>query len=211
MSWDRIEYTETSVCACGKGKVIRRLYTEDDDWNRTQSGIISEEICCDECKEKFHVEHYIQHYFCPRWIGDGIIDKTYLVPNNFTIPPILSEKNFSFSVEEQIVATYCLEEILAAKEDMVRNKYSTRLERKSSQEIVALYAKKYKRRRLSLIVELLSNIENQYGKYEWTPQRLKEFRIKEKIMIQENKQDIDNILRLCFKLDFRRKPDDKIG
>ena len=79
MSWDRTEYTETAICACGKGTIVRLAYIEDDDWNRTQGGIISEEICCTECKEKIHIEHYIQHYFCPPWKGDGIMDRTYLV------------------------------------------------------------------------------------------------------------------------------------
>ncbi len=208
MSWDRTEYTETAICACGKGTIVRLAYIEDDDWNRTQGGIISEEICCTECKEKIHIEHYIQHYFCPPWKGDGIMDRTYLVPNNFTIPSVLSEKNFCFSVDEKIVANYYLEEISAAKADMIRNKYSTRLERKSSQDIVAWYEKEYKRRSLSPIVELLNNIENQYDQYEWTPQRLEEFRNNEKIKIQENKQVIADVLGQSFELDFRRAPND---
>ncbi len=208
MSWDRTEYTETAICACGKGTIVRLAYIEDDDWNRTRGGIISEEICCTECKEKFHIEHYIQHYFCPYWKGDGIIDRTYLVPNNFTIPSVLSEKNFCFSVDEQIVANYYLEEISAAKADMIRNKYSTKLERKSSQDIVAWYEKRYKRRSLSPIVELLNNIESQYDHYEWTPQRLEEFRNNEKIKIQENKRVIADVIARSFELDFRRKQND---
>lgn len=205
MSWDRSEYTETAVCACGNGIIVRKVYVEDDDWNRSRSGIISEEICCDNCKKKFHIEHYVKHYFCFPWDGDGIVDKTYLVPNNLTIPSVLSEKNFFFSVDEQIVANYCLEEISAAKADMIRNKYSTRLELKSSQQIVALYAKEYKRRSLAPIVELLNDIENQYHKYDWTPQRLKDFRSKERLKIQENKQAIEMVLEQSFELDFRRK------
>jgi len=204
MSWDRTEYTETAVCACGKGKIVRRAYIEEDDWNRTQSGIISEEICCAECKDKFHIEHYVQHRFCPSWKGDNIVDRTYLVPNNVTIPATLSEENFNFSIDEQIVATYLLEEIAAAREDMIRNKYSTRLERKSSQDIVALYAKKYKKRSLAPIVKLLENIKNQYDRYEWTSQQFEEFRNNEKTKIQENKQAISDALRESFELDFRR-------
>lgn len=204
MSWDRIEYMETAVCACGKGMIVRRAYIEDDDWNRSRSGIIEEEICCDDCKEKFHIEHYVKHYFCPPWKGNGIVDQTYLVPNDLTIPHALSEKDFFFSVDEQIVASYRLEEISAAKADMIRNKYSTRLELESSQQIVALYAKKYKKRSLTPIVELLNNIENQYSKYEWTPQRLEDFRNNEKLKIQENEQAIADVLRLSFELDFRR-------
>lgn len=208
MSWDRVEYKETAICACGKGKIVRQAYTEADDWNRMRDGIISEEIVCAECKEKFHIEHYIRHYFCPSWEGNDVIDKTYLVPNNLTIPAVLSAKNFCFSVDEQIVASYSLEEIVAAKADMIQNKFSTRLERKSSQDIVTLYAKKYKKRRLSPIVELLNNIEKQYGQYDWTQQRLEEFRNNEKIKIQENQQVIADVLRKSIELDFRRTPDD---
>lgn len=208
MSWERTEYTENAVCACGKGKVVRQAYIEDDDWNGTRSGTILEEICCSECNKKFHIEHYVQHYFCPPWKGNGIVDRTYLVPNSLAIPLELNEERFPFRIDEQIVANYSFEEILAVKSDMIRNKYSTRLERKSSQEIVALYAKKYKKKRLAPIVELLSNIESQYGKYEWTPERLKEFRNKEKIKIQENRQIIADVLEQSFELDFRRESDD---
>lgn len=87
---------------------------------------------------------------------------------------------------------------------MIRNKYSTRLERKSSQDIVALYAKKYKKRSLAPIVKLLENIKNQYDRYEWTSQQFEEFRNNEKTKIQENKQAISDALRESFELDFRR-------
>ncbi len=203
MSWDRSEYTEFSLCACGKGKVVRQAYIEDDDWIRTRSGIISEEICCNDCKEKFHIEHYTRHCFCLPWKGSGIIDRVYLVPNTLSIPSELSEKKFHFSIEEKIVAGYSLEEISAMKADMIRSKYSTRLERKSSQEIVAIYAKQNGTKRLEPIVKLLSNIESQYNKYEWTPQRLEEFRRKEKMQIQENQQAIDIVLSQSIEINFR--------
>ena len=73
---------------------------------------------------------------------------------------------------------------------------------------MAWYEKEYKRRSLSPIVELLNNIENQYDQYEWTPQRLEEFRNNEKIKIQENKQVIADVLGQSFELDFRRAPND---
>lgn len=208
MSWDRSEYKEISLCACGKGKIVRWAYIEGDDWNRTRSGIISEEICCNDCKEKFHIEHYTRHYFCLPWKDDGIIDRVYLVPNNLSIPSELSEKKFCFCIQEQIVAEYSLKEILAVRADMIQSKYSTRLERKSSQKVVELYAKRYKKKRLAPIIEMLRNIESQYDTYEWTPQRIEEFRRNEKIQIQENKRAIDIVLSQSFELDFRRALDD---
>ena len=204
MSWERTEYEEISKCACGKGTVVRHSYIEDDDWNRIQEGVISEEICCDTCRGNYHIEHYIHHYFCLPWKGNGIIDKAYLVPNNLSIPPEIHEKSFHFNLDEQIVATYCLEEILKAKLDMIQNRYSTRLTRQSSKEIINLFAKKHKKRSLASIVELLSHIETQYETYEWTPQRLAEYREQEKIKIQSNQESIAAILDKSFELDFRR-------
>ena len=132
------------------------------------------------------------------------MDRAFLVPNNYTIPAEISERNFRFNLDEQIVATYCLEEILSAKSDMIRNKYSTRLERKSSKEIVELFAKNYKKRSLPLIVDLLTQIESRYEDYKWTPQRMKEYRNQEKIRIKENRQAIQDVLDQSFELSFRR-------
>ena len=207
MSWDRIEYTEYAVCACGKGKVVRHAYSESDDWNRSRDGIISESILCTACKENFHIEHYVKYVFCLPWKGDGRIDRTYLVPNGLSIPQELSQTNFQFKLDEQIVATYSLEEIANAKADMLQNKYSTRLKQKSSKEIVELFFKKYKKKSLSPIIHLLNDIEAHYQKYRWTPQRLSEFKLQETIKIQENEASISNVLNQSFELDFKRSDD----
>lgn len=204
MSWDRTEYVETAVCACGKGTIVRHAYREKDDWNREREKIISEKIYCDACEKKYHIEHYVRYFFQPSWEGDGVMDRAFLVPNNYTIPAEISERIFRFNLDEQIVATYCLEEILSAKSDMIRNKFSTRLERQSSKEIVKLFAKKYKKRSLSLIVELLSQIESRYEDYKWTPLRMEEYRNQEKIRIKENEQAIQDVLNQSFELSFRR-------
>ena len=204
MSWDRTEYVETAVCACGKGTIVRHAYREKDDWNREREKIISEKIYCDACEKKYHIEHYVRYFLQPLWEGDGVMDRAFLVPNNYTIPAEISERIFRFNLDEQIVATYCLEEILSAKSDMIRNKFSTRLERQSSKEIVKLFAKKYKKRSLSLIVELLSQIESRYEDYKWTPLRMEEYRNQEKIRIKENEQAIQDVLNQSFELSFRR-------
>ena len=85
MSWDRIEYQEAASCACGKGRVIRTAYQEDDDWNRFRSGSFGEEIECSDCSKKYHIEHLIRHFFQYKWDGDGISDTTYLVENGYSL------------------------------------------------------------------------------------------------------------------------------
>ena len=120
MSWERTEYKEVAPCACGKGTIVRLAYTEDDDWNRSRSGIINEKIACENCRTQYHIEHVIRHYSCPSWKGDGISDKAYLVPNSLTIPEQISEKHFSFNVEEEIVSIYSYDEIKAAKADIAQ-------------------------------------------------------------------------------------------
>ena len=204
MSWDRTEHTEVATCACGNGKIVRQVCTACDDWNRVESAIISEKINCQDCIKKFHIEHYVRHINCPSWEGDGIIDKAFLVPNNLTIPQELSERCFHFEIDEEIVSKYSLEDIIESKADMIRNKFSTRLERKSSREIIALYFRKYRRKSLPPIIRLLNYIENQYEKYVWTPQRLQEFRSEEKYRLRENKHLINEILSKSFELDFKR-------
>ena len=77
MSWERTEYKEVAPCACGKGTIVRLAYTEDDDWNRSRSGIINEEIACENCRTQYHIEPVIRHYSCPSWEGDGISAKAY--------------------------------------------------------------------------------------------------------------------------------------
>lgn len=205
MSWERTEYEETAICACGKGIVVRRCYVEFDDWNRSRDGILSEKIFCDVCKNKYHIEHYIRHVFCPPWKGDGSIDRTYLVQNGLTIPQELKEKNFYFAFTEKIVATFSLEEIESAKRDMIQSKYSTRLTQQNSRDIVNLFYREYKKKSLSPIIDLLSNIEVQYQEYEWTPQRLAQFRLQEEVEMKKNQDSISDVLKQSFELDFRRK------
>lgn len=209
MSWDRIEYKEVAPCVCGKGAVIRLAYTEDDDWNRARKGIIQEEIACESCRPQYHIEHIVHHYSCPKWVGDGVSDKTYLVPNSLTIPKQIGEKSFNFNVEEKIVSTYTYGEIQEAMADMVENKYSTRLKLSSSRYIVAVYEKYYKSRRLTPIIDLLNGIERQYGKYEWTKEKMSAYRAAEKVKIRENEREIADVIAQSVLLEFRRMENDK--
>lgn len=130
MSWDKVNFIEVAPCACGNGRVKRLGYTEYDDWNRSRDDIVSEVIECENCCKQYRIKHIIKHYLCLSSDGDGVVDKAYLVPNSLEIPKQLEEKTFNFSVPEQIVAMYCLSDILAVRADMLKNKYCTRLKLK---------------------------------------------------------------------------------
>lgn len=90
---------------------------------------------------------------------------------------------------------------------MIKNKYSTRLQKNSSKEIVKLYQKRNHRKSLPPIISLLNNIEIHYKEYPWNPERIKEFEENEQREIDENRRNITNVLNQCFKLEFKR--DDK--
>ena len=209
MSWDRIEYKEVAPCVCGKGAVIRLAYTEEDDWSRTRNGIISEEIACENCRSRYHVENVERHYLCPKWEGDGICDRTYLVPNGLTIPDELHEKDFRFDTEMQIASMYSYEDIKAAKADMIANKCTTRLKLQVSQDIVSIYKKCYGKRSLPPIIDLLCKIEQQYGKYEWTKEKMSAYRAEEKAKINETAQEIADVIAQSTLLEFGRMENDK--
>lgn len=209
MSWDRTEYKEIAPCACGKGMIVRLAYTEDDDWNRSRSGIVGEKIECENCCAQYHIEHVRRCCPCPKWDGDGVVDKAYLVPNSTNIPAKISEKRFDFSIDEQIASTFSYEEIRAARADMIKNRYSTRLELKSSREIVSIYEKRYKKKKLVPIVDMLSSIEQRYDGYEWTAEKLIAYREKEKEVIRANEQEIATAIARSILLEFRRLSDDE--
>lgn len=203
MSWERTEYKEVAPCACGKGTVVRLTYTEDDDWNRIRSGIISEKIECENCRIQYHIEHINQNCSCPNW---EIGVRTYLVPNSICFPVRIYEKHFHFNIDEKIVSTYSSDEIRTVIADMIKNKYSTRLELKSSLEIVLLYESHYNKRRLVPIIDMLKKIEWQYDTYEWTSEKMKAYRKEEKERIQTNEQKITKAIDQSILLDFRRNP-----
>lgn len=205
MSWDRIEYDEFAKCKCGKGKVIRHMYREDDDWNRTREGCISEKLDCPECSRKYHIEHYIQHYSCMSWDGDGISDRVFLVPNGINIPAAKTERSFSFhEFDKDIVASIAISDIKAAIIDMKENRYTTKLKLGSSKVIVSLYQKRYKKKSLNLILPFLEKIVQNYDNYEWTLEKIEAYRKIERESIAENKKEIEQAIGLSYELVFRK-------
>ena len=159
MSWDTVyDRLEKSSCACGKGSVLRHSYMRMDDWNRTDDGYYGEEIQCDYCSKKYHIEHYIRHFFGPSWEGDGISDIPFLVPIGMSLKHDVSPKYFNFGLDEKIVSSYEKRNIQAVIDDMSTNKYSTRLTLNESRDIVNLYYRTYRKRSLPNIIKLYKSV-----------------------------------------------------
>ena len=197
-------YTEFSQCACGRGKVTRISYREDDDWNRTRYGTIEEKIECDFCKSAFDIKKFRRKTNFRPWEGDSSCDDTYLVPKELSIPEKIIEKSFCFKVDEQIVAFFTKEEIVAAIEDMVSSKYSARLKQENSKNIVYIYKRTYNKVRLNPIIQLLNTILENYNSYEWTHEKFSNYKAKEKNAIEKNNKIIKECLDQSVLLNYRR-------
>lgn len=205
MSWDTINYNEVAICACGGGTVIRHMQQRDDDWNRSETSCLAEELNCPICKTKYHIEHHIRHFSCLPWKGDGVSDRVFLVPNGISIPSVKSERHFSFSeIDKEIVANISLSEIKESINDMIENKYTARLKLSSSHSIVGIYQKQYKKKSLNLIVPILKEIVQKYDSYEWTPEKIEEYCKIERKDIEENNRAIEDAIKQSFELDFKR-------
>ena len=203
MSWDTVyDRLEKSSCACGKGRVIRHSYMRMDDWNRTDDGYYGEEIQCEHCSKKYHIEHYIRHFFCPSWEGDGISDIPFLVPIGMSLKHDVSPKYFNFGLDEKIVSSYEKRNIQAVIDDMSINRYSTRLILNESRDIVNLYYRTYRKRSLPNIIKLLQKCKSNYDSYEWTFEKMQKYKIEEQQRIETNTQIINDTISKSFKLDF---------
>ncbi len=127
------------------------------------------------------------------------------MPNGIKIPSIKSERRFSFSeIDKEIAANISLSEIKESMNDMTANKYTTRLQLSSSHSIVEIYQKRYKKKSLNLIIPILKEIVHNYDSYEWTPEKIEEYREVERKDIEENKKAIEDALNQSFELDFKR-------
>ena len=205
MSWDRIEYQEAASCACGKGRVIRTAYQEDDDWNRFRSGSFGEEIECSDCSKKYHIEHLVRHFFQYSWDGDGISDTTYLVENGYTLKHKTSVDSIPVNgVEENIVASFTKDELMQALAEMKSAKFSTKLQLQSSKQIVSLYFKRYKKRSLPRIIEYLQICIDKYESFQWNPDTIKQYHEREKQLAAKGKQKLDEALLHAVKVEWKR-------
>lgn len=197
---------EQAVCACGQGFVKRNSYQEGDDWNRFREGVENEEIRCDKCAEKYHIEHLVKRYNCMPWDGDGIIDTTYLVPNGKTFHIQIEPKRLPFecfvNFNEQAVALYSKEDLQAAIEDMTANKYSTRLSLETSKNLVSAYFRYKKSKKLANIIKALDFCIENYDNFEWTYTKVKEFRKEEAKLLKDNEKELEQTLSESYELKF---------
>ncbi|MBU3228903.1 hypothetical protein [Clostridium algidicarnis] len=204
MSWDTMyDRLEQSQCACGNGVVTRRSYSKMDDWNRTKDGYYDEKIQCEDCNSKFHIEHYIKHFFCPPWKGDGISDTPYLVPNSKTLKHDVSQKQFNFRLEEEIVSSFNKNTLETIVDDMTTSKYSTRLKLTDSEKVVDLYFRQHKKRSLPNIIKLLQQCVYNYNSYEWGFTTMQKYRHKEQLRIETNSKKINDSISQSFELEFK--------
>ena len=198
--YDRIE---TATCACGNGTVTQHSYMEMDDWNRTRSGVYGQEIQCEECKSKYHIEHITKYFFQPKWKGDGTITNYYLVPNGKTAMLNTSTKHFVFNFTENCVAYHTIAELKDIIKDMQTNKFSTRLALSASKEVHKAYYKRYHKKGLPALIYILQDCVLNYDTYEWTYEKLNAFKVEEKMEIEKNSQIIKEVLSESFPIYFK--------
>ncbi len=197
--YDKIEITS---CACGNGKVERHNCKRGDDWNRRENYIYGEKILCDKCDAKYKIETVTKHHFCPSWKGDGIVVKQYLVPKNCTLNISAAEKSFNFKFDEKIISLYSKNEISSMIDDMKKNKFSTRVEYADTKNIIDMYYRKYKKKRLSPIIDILIDSLFKYETYEWTKDRMEQFRVQEAKEIKRKEIILESTLSKSYFLDF---------
>lgn len=206
MSWDRFEYIESAICACGKGTVIKHCYQEDDDWNRSRNGCTEVRILCQKCKSQYHFESVQQHFFQFRWMGDGIVTKEYLVPNGLRIPAVkIQNTNFNTNPKEAVVNIVTKEELVAIIEEMKCKKYSTQIELLKGKEIINICKKKLKTRSFKKIIPFLQDISASYDTYKWNPITIAEYQKQEAQDIKKNQEEIAGIISQCYELTFQKQ------
>lgn len=211
MSWEIMYDTlEQSRCACGKG-IVRHSYMSMDDWNRSESGYYGEEIQCNDCHEKYHIEHNITHHPCRPWKSDCISDILYLIPNGMTLKHDVSQKDFNFSLEEHIVSSFEKDSLQMVIDDMIASKYSTRLKLGDSKCIVDLYYQRYLKRSLPNIITLLQECIYNYDSHEWTCEKMQKYRAQEQRLIEANYQIIKDIISHSYRLEFMVTTEEKDG
>lgn len=209
MSWEKINYVAQLKCPCGKGIIERKYYEKSDDWNRHESGIDSEVILCPNCSKKYHIEHIIKNYLCPKWVGDGIVDTTYCVPNGINLNEFDTKKRNSdmlYSFEEQIVCEFSKDELKYALNEMYIKKYSTRLSDNVSRRVMHCFELNFGTKRFSAFFETLEKIIARYDEYktsyECTKKQIDCFEEKEQKRLAEEEEKFSEALSKSIILDF---------
>lgn len=204
MGWDRIRIDKYSNCACGQGQVIKHCWQEDDDWNRSRSGVSGYDIDCPDCKSNYHICSITRRHVCPSWKSDGISMYEYLVPNGLKLPKAITPMIIQTdSADAEIVSRYSVETIKNVIDDMNKNKYSTRVYLRESKSIICICNKRLHTKSLSKIVPYLKEIIDKYDTYKWNPVTISEFKKKEQTQIQNNENEIARVVSKSILLDFQ--------
>lgn len=203
MPYDRMyDRLEVAKCACGCGRVVRHSYKDMNDWNQCRYGCYGETIECVNCEAIYHVEHYIQHFIVPRWVGNGVSDTPYLVPNGLTLQHDVRKRRFGFTLLQEVISTYSKCEIESMIDDMRVNKYSTRVSLSISRDVVNRYYRWFKKRNLQDVIVFLQDCLHDYDVQEWTAEKMRDFKRAESQRIAENKRLISDVISKSFELVF---------
>ena len=87
--------------------------------------------------------------------------------------------------------------------DMKENKYSTRLTLDSSKEIVGRYYRSYKKKSLPAIITILQECVDNYSSYEWTYEKMQEYKKALQKETDEHNRIIKEVLSESYPLDFK--------
>ncbi|MGP1405007.1 hypothetical protein [Filifactor alocis] len=203
MSWDRYDFDEQSHCACGKGKVIKHCYREDDDWNRSREGCTGVDIECSDCKLKYHYVNITRYRYCLPWKGDGFYTHEYLVPIGLDIPKVIEERScFWCNTKEEIVCSVTKSELQDVIKDMKENKYSTRVKMIQSKTIIYICKKRFRTKSLNKIIPILQEIYNSYEQYQWNPDTIIKYKQQELEKIKKNEENIAEVISKSYELHF---------
>lgn len=211
MSWDRIDYIAEVKCPCGRGIIQRKYYERWNDWNQHDGGIEEEKILCIDCSQKYHIEHIIKHFSCPKWDGDGVSDTTYCVPNDIRLNAFdMGKKNANmfYSFEEEIVSNFSKDELKYALDEMYVKKYSTRLNDDVSKKVMRCFELHFNTKRFRFYYETLKRIIEKYDEYiksyQCTKKQIDAFEQEEQGRLAKEKEKFSEAISKSIVLDFPR-------
>jgi hypothetical protein len=141
------------VCPCGKGYITQTTY--GDDWNRFKEGPIN--IECEICNKKYRVDDgSLTPYDYPEYTGIRL-STVYPTRTNMT-------NLYSRDFVEYLIISYDYEELLEAKEKMIKCGAYKKLHG-VSKRIASDYKYQFKSQRVAAIVEKVDASIKQYYEY----------------------------------------------
>lgn len=83
------DYYEESICACGKGKVIKHIYlVEKNDWAGYTECEGNVEILCPDCSKKYNYKRVVKPAFRKEPTDRSFNIRYYLVPNEIDLEEV---------------------------------------------------------------------------------------------------------------------------